>query len=1117
MSDGAGWSLGDAPKQSITEVLQNPRGSDFAGVLELPDVSSFEFDFTAASPVPLPPPLTINDFAPYLRDFSAPFAAFRAAASHERSERPRLDQVPAAYFEPAFRPAQSEELAKLQELERGRIEQFQRRLAAHRVALQREMHMRMMQHSEPVAEALERARGLRIRLLEAADAVRNARLRAEPVVPDIVSPVAAVEGVVRVRGNAAKLLDALEAVKRVAATPDDVECLVEGGEYAAAIDAVEGAKAALLQDELKAVVALAPARARLAVAVETIDCALREQFRLLLQDGFRDEGGESHAQEHERALREVTGLVERMGRLQLLERSIVDELKRTLETELEECKSLEGASKALRTTARRAARTLYVIHLGDVADTDKEVGDDSSESDSRIDSVALRASLQSMHEGLQELMGSTVDRLLGSFAGSGGAEVSGIGASFIVMMPDSELTEVNCFEEAKAAMRFGDAMRGLESLAVDLDDIFQNQKKGGVLRAKISERLLAFLGAFHKAHVDTLTKALRVDRWQEVKVSSGAQRLIAAVTGDFVTAPQSPNNSGGVSAAIGGAFGTKNISLASIAIGGAQFKTVAAGVRYARSICAYVLLSEKLPLVSSEAARRGVELSRLFNSLVGRAILGAAALEWSGLRSITARHLSLASRTVAMAAALAERVNTPLEKALSSSQAGVVVPLMRKSEKDFRDHHGQLLAKILSIMMDRLAAHEAALIALPWGKQQEMRRFDIPSGYITTMSKEASVLHRILWSILPAKEVSDIFQRVCAAYGSHLTEAYGSLNGTRPWIRERVAADVTHLHDLLSSLDVFLENKDALIPVKKLYQRFAAEVNEQCNAELRAKASPVKREQQPSSPAPVTLNSTGNTPAPIAGTVASGPMDSQTSATQSRGVVRISSADIPVMDGGLDSPRAVSNSTLAPALESATEVAETSTTGSFQDVRSKSPERHAGSLTSSVPAASEVNSRDTSSGNADTPSGENLSDAKETNVAEGDLLGLDNDAGSSTVDQENIESIVTNDSGSGDLLGLGTDSATTNRDHGQAMLEAGGQDHLGLGISSKGKSNLVDDRPSTASPEPLRSVFQDSTEDNSDVCEQAVTPPSAPLGIGEIDSDNADASLYPKGKQLQDL
>lgn len=830
-SDSIAWDLGNAPKQSITEVLQNPRGP----TLELP-----EFDLSTAtalaltSPVPaanLPEPLNINHFEEYLRryaplhqqfnaekdriDAAAMAAESSSSSAHAPTAQPsgsREDDVPTVpqiYFDKHFSVSNNHQLAALQHtspqspLPRGEVAALRATLSAYRTSLELQMRDSLSSQSTAISSALANVRTLRAELLATASAIRTARTQAATLVPAVAGGLRAARAVSAVQTNVRSLREAVASVQLVLRAPEDVSLLLQTGEYAAAIHAVHAAKEALAHRHLASVLALAPGRARLAQAVEEIDTALRNEFRAALRAG----------KSQKETLREVVSLVAVMGRLPLLRGFFLKEIKAELAKELKVVDGLYAACNAVKASAERALILITIIEKNGETD-DMEQGE-------------VKPYLREVHDDLEEMLASAVDRFLGSFSVS---RETGPGAGFVVITDVASLTEVTCFDEFKAALKFGEEVRSLEEVAKELETTFSSEKKSSSLRAKISERHIAFLSAFHKAHIETLTETVKADKWQEIRVPYGALRLLAAVMDDGSENAKSDVHQNGEAAPTdeNGTAQPEMLDLTdgAVVIGKDVFKTVASGVRYLRSMCAYTLLAEKSPSLAPAIARRATELSRLFNSLIGKAILGAAALQWSGLRSITARHLSLASRTVAMAAALAEHIDRPLEKALSTAQVGVILPLIQRSEKDLREHHGQLLAKILAIMMDRLEAHEGVLKSLPWDKAQEMNRFDMPSPYVATLVKEATLLHRILWAILPTTEVCDIFQRVCAAYGTHLTEAYSSLDGGKRWIRSRVAEDVICLHDRLLVLDVFKANPDAFKPVSKLYIRFAKEVKE---------------------------------------------------------------------------------------------------------------------------------------------------------------------------------------------------------------------------------------------------------------------------------------------------
>ena len=96
--DSIDWELGNAPKQSITEVLQDPR----APTLELPDIATIDLSaatslsLTPLPPVDLPPPANINHFEPYLRRYASLLDHFRADHTAANLAAPAPPPVPAA-------------------------------------------------------------------------------------------------------------------------------------------------------------------------------------------------------------------------------------------------------------------------------------------------------------------------------------------------------------------------------------------------------------------------------------------------------------------------------------------------------------------------------------------------------------------------------------------------------------------------------------------------------------------------------------------------------------------------------------------------------------------------------------------------------------------------------------------------------------------------------------------------------------------------------------------------------------------------------------------------------------------------------------------------------------
>lgn len=820
------WDLGKAPKQSITEVLQDPRGPS----IELPDISSIDLaasslSLTPVTPSSLPSALNINHFETYLRRYGPLYATYRHNVQQPRNpsatglpgpstfsnaSSTEDGSVPSQFFDPSFDVAAYPPLADLQHkpdeplAEHPDLPRVRDELVRHQRKLEHQLTSVLHEQSGRIDTALQNMRSLRETLLDTATKLRHTRSQAAALVPQVAAPIACICALTTAQENVDALLNAANDLQTAIAAPGDVNVLLEAGAYAAAIDRVIAARRILKTPHLTGVHALFPVRHQLANAIETIDTALRREFRSALYDA------------DEAALSEVVILVHRIGRVSLLLRFFTKEITEGLSAQLSETTGLAAVARIVRTAAERAAILSRIVHNCQSAPASH--GSDAlleSPSTSREFSGTEEESRREMLVAFEELLAIYVDSLWPPFEPKDGESVNAV--SYIILTKDTALREETCFDEFKAAHKFGEEVLVVEEIATDIETQFAIAKKGSTLRAKISERLTSFVSAFHRAHVDTITNAVRTDKWQEVSVSIGAVRLLDAVVsskaGNTVkVSSESPSSTGG-----------KGPESALVLDGETQ-RTAACGVRYIRSACAYALLAEQSPTLGAEVSRRGTELSRVFNTLVWKAILGVAAIQWSGLRSITARHLSLASRTITLAALVARHTHKIMEPVLmKSSKASVVVPLMRKVEKDLDDHHTQLISKIIEIMLDRLRAHEESLKALPWGKQQELMRFDIPSGYILTLGKETAVLHRILWHVLPQAEAIEILKKVWAAYGATLSEAYGSLDGGRAWIRERVARDVKYLYDSFLKLELSKVSPEAFKPIAQLYKRFAKE------------------------------------------------------------------------------------------------------------------------------------------------------------------------------------------------------------------------------------------------------------------------------------------------------
>lgn len=901
---GSTWSDDPSPlrHQSITELLHDPRND--GSLLELPNLlPASSGHLRAPASANLASGLTehlpsINEFADYLRNIEHGYQAYKNAFDSPRSSMAPagsidteqssdaairlsgVEDIPSLYFRNDFSPSSCPEFSSLQEMSGPglwTLEQVQRKrsiLCAYLVLAKRQLLAEISLRCGHISDAATRIGELRKRVCAVANAIRAARCSTADVVSTATTGAKSIVLLGERKENAVRIKLALSAIARVLSAAEDAHALVDATNYSAAMVAVESARAALAEDHIANVQALAPARASLARAVERIDGALKEDLRNLFSADTVDPT----------AMKDAAMLVARLGRSQLAHRAFIEETRRGLSLGLQRVDTIDEALKLARAAVKRATliHTTFSsllrfeegkspVKAGNLTESSGEdldgeppfqgtkmgaessmlsldttaseqstgvakrqgtetrsrpvgsevtretgptanVYDGSSESGN---SSTREVVLGDLYGDILDMLCSVVDRIYASFDSEG---------NHIVLLSNSEVTELNCFDEVKCVTRFGDAVRATAAFVQELEKPARSTETKAVsranfLRSKLNERSLSFVSAVYKAHSDAMTSDVQSEKWAEAKVPRGLVRLVASLSDDSSPGQYLPLNNEDLNRNDSESPDSQ-VLLPSLVLSNQAFKTVSCGQRFVRSMCAFALIPSKLPFAASEACRRGVELCRHFNSLCARAILGAQALQWAGLRSITARHLALASRTVALAAAFSPSCITMLQTCVSSEHRAVFDALCEKNDKDMRNHHGQLLAKILSIMMDRLAVHEEGLRALPWSKRLEMERYEIPSTYMASLAKEATVLHKILYTILPSHEVKDIFQRVLASYGAHLSECYSSLDMNKAWIRERVTADIALLADRVAGLDVVKEFTTISKPVESLRTQF---------------------------------------------------------------------------------------------------------------------------------------------------------------------------------------------------------------------------------------------------------------------------------------------------------
>eukprot|EP00850_Spirogloea_muscicola_P016997 SM000142S00511 [mRNA] locus=s142:81828:87360:+ [translate_table: standard] len=232
-------------------------------------------------------------------------------------------------------------------------------------------------------------------------------------------------------------------------------------------------------------------------------------------------------------------------------------------------------------------------------------------------------------------------------------------------------------------------------------------------------------------------------------------------------------------------------SMKTLPLKGNKYHVVECSVLLATLLQENLHMAEALPAMAMEVVHRVAELLKLFNSRTCQLVLGAGAMQVSGLKSITAKHLALASQSISLYYAIIPDIRRLLALHIPEARQGLLLTEIDHVCQDYRVHRDEIHSKLVAIMKERLVVHLRTLpgTAEAWAK-------DAAASEDRPGDEQASQFARALTKARPKN------WRVVALVHSQLSDAFSRLDLANPQIRRRVLQDVQLILLGLSALPV---------------------------------------------------------------------------------------------------------------------------------------------------------------------------------------------------------------------------------------------------------------------------------------------------------------------------
>ncbi|KAK8496281.1 hypothetical protein V6N12_003451 [Hibiscus sabdariffa] len=261
--------------------------------------------------------------------------------------------------------------------------------------------------------------------------------------------------------------------------------------------------------------------------------------------------------------------------------------------------------------------------------------------------------------------------------------------------------------------------------------------------------------------------------------------------------------------------------------GGVSYHMVNCGLILLKMLSEYIDMNHLLPALSLEVVHRVVEILKFFNTRTCQLVLGAGAMQVSGLKSITSKHLALASQVISFTYAIIPELKQILFLKVPEPRKSLLLLEFDRVAQDYKVHRDEIHTKLVQIMRERLLVHLRGLpqIIESWNRPEDA---DLqPSQFAKSLTKEVGFLQRVLSRTLHEVDVQAIFRQVVVVFHSQISEAFSRLEISTPQAKDRLHRDVTHILGCIRSLPCD-NSKNSVTPNwgqldEFLAQRFGAE------------------------------------------------------------------------------------------------------------------------------------------------------------------------------------------------------------------------------------------------------------------------------------------------------
>ncbi|KXJ22313.1 Vacuolar protein sorting-associated protein 54 [Exaiptasia diaphana] len=298
----------------------------------------------------------------------------------------------------------------------------------------------------------------------------------------------------------------------------------------------------------------------------------------------------------------------------------------------------------------------------------------------------------------------------------------------------------------------------VEGYVMDCEGICGRQSHS--LRATLLSQAKKFVERFHEERRNKLGLILDNERWKQADVPAEFQTLVNSLIDGINPRGKDPKFSLDQS--------SKEIKVSTstvLIINGEKFVVVGTVLLLLKMIVEYCQCVDDTPMLVTDIMNKLFEILKLFNSRTCQLVLGAGALQLVGLKTITVKHLALASRCLQVIALHLPVFKAHFEGRLPPKQY-ILLSQFDQIQKDYTNHQLELNSKIIGLMEE---AFNTSLSR--WEVKPPM-----PSQAMRSIVKQVVKLHESLSTVFSQEQIETLFKEIRRIFKNCLAEKLLKLN-----------------------------------------------------------------------------------------------------------------------------------------------------------------------------------------------------------------------------------------------------------------------------------------------------------------------------------------------------